>query len=75
MKLIEDWRRVLRRAWSIRMILLAGFFSGLEVAVPFLETLVPLPRGVFALLAFVATNAAFVTRLMAQKEVGHADDR
>ena len=30
--LIDDWHRVLRRAWSVRLMLLAAVLSGLEVA-------------------------------------------
>lgn len=67
MILIEDWRAVLRRAWSIKLIFIAGFFSGLEVAIPFFEW--TMPRGLFALLSFVTANGAFVARILAQKEV------
>ena len=32
--LLDDWRRVLRRAWSIRFSLLAAAFTAAEVVVP-----------------------------------------
>ena len=66
--LVEDWKKVLRKAWSIKFIFIAGFFSGLEFVLPFLDELFHPPRGLFAIFAFVATNAAFVTRIMAQKD-------
>ena len=60
-----DWSEVLRRAWSIRFMILAALLSGLEVAVPIL--FVDMPRGPFAALSFISVAAAFVARLVAQK--------
>lgn len=67
MILLPDWRRVLVRAWSIRFMLVAGIFSGLEFALPYIEPIFPLDPGVFALLAFFATAAGLVSRLIAQR--------
>jgi hypothetical protein len=36
--LLDDWRRVLRRAWSIRFSLLAAAFTAAEVVVPLFGT-------------------------------------
>ena len=68
--LIRDWRRVLKRAWSLKLIALAAILSGFEVAVQFLQDdFEPLfPKGVFAIIAVVVSIAAFVARLMAQKK-------
>jgi hypothetical protein len=60
---------VLRYAWSIRLMLLAGLFSGLEIALPLFHDVFPLDQGVFAALSFVSVAAAFVTRLLAQQKV------
>ena len=68
MELVANWRKVLTRAWSIRWMLAAAIFSGVEVAVPFLDGYVPLPPRLFAALAGVATAAAFISRIIAQKE-------
>lgn len=68
--LVANWRRVLRYAWSIRLILLAGLLSGLEVAMPYMVAL-PIPTGVFAALSLVVTMAAFVARLVAQKDISN----
>lgn len=67
MRLIDDWRRVLKRAWSIRLIIVAGILSGLEVALPIIDGWVTIPRGLFASLSFVVVAAAFGARLLAQK--------
>lgn len=70
MTLINDWKEIIRKAWSIRLILLAGMFSGLEVIIPYVPELFPqLPRGLFALLSLAATGGAFVTRILAQKNM------
>jgi len=62
---------VLRRAWSVRLILIAAILSGLEIALPLIPAdLVPIPPGVFAGLSFAATAGAFVARLVAQKNIG-----
>ncbi len=65
--LLDDWRRVLRRAWSIRFSLLAAAFTAAEVVVPMFGDI--LPRGVFVLLAFSASIGATVARIVAQPEM------
>ena len=65
--LLEDWRRIARRAWSIRLSIVAAVFTAAEVVVPLFGDV--LPRGVFVLLAFIASIGAAVARLVAQPEV------
>lgn len=67
MKLLTDWKRILKRAWSIRLLILAGVLSGIEVILPFFSDAIP--RGPFAVLSFLAVAGAFVARLVAQKEL------
>ena len=69
--LLDDWRRVLRRAWSIRFSLLAAAFTAAEVVVPlFGDVLLDvMPRGAFVLLAFAASIGAAIARLEAQPEM------
>ena len=43
--LLDDWRRVARRAWSIRLSIVAALFTAAEVVVPLFGDV--LPRGVF----------------------------
>lgn len=73
MKLVENWRDVLRRAYSVRLMLLAAALSGLEVALPFLEGAIPIPTRAFAALSFLTVAAAFVARFVAQKGLSDAD--
>jgi polyferredoxin len=68
-KVLWNWRQILRRAWSIRLILLAGLFSGLEVAFAVFADSPPIPRGTFASLSGLTTMAAFIARVIAQKDV------
>ncbi len=69
MRLVAEWWRVLRYAWSIRLLVLAGILSGAEIALPLIQDLLPIPRGVFAGLSFAATAGAFVARLVAQQSI------
>jgi hypothetical protein len=74
MRLLADWRRVLRRAWSIRLLIVAGFLSGCEVALPLIQDLLPIPRGAFAGLSGLTVCAAFVARLVAQQSISGDKD-
>ncbi|MBN9671689.1 hypothetical protein [Roseibium aggregatum] len=67
MNLVSDWRRVLQRAWSIRLIALAALLSGAEVALPFLGDFIA--PGRLAALSALATAGAFVGRILAQKDM------
>jgi hypothetical protein len=67
MKLKNDWRTVLRKAWSIRFIVLAGLLSGAEIILPFFADAIP--RGTFATLSFIAVSGAFISRIIAQKDL------
>lgn len=74
MQLKDNWKEILTRAWSMRLIILASLLSGFEVALPVIrETIEPLqivPTGVFAILSFVATAAAGIARVVAQPKAG-----
>ena len=65
MKLIDDWKKILKKAWSIRLLVIAGLLSGVEIILPLLVD--SFPKGIFAALSFVFTAAAFVARIVAQK--------
>ena len=68
MKLYDDWRLILRKAWSVRLGVLAGLFSGAEVILPLFNDAIP--RALFAVLSFVAVGGAVIARLVAQPKVG-----
>ena len=67
MKLYDNWLEIVRKAWSIRFMLIAGLLSAIEVIFPYFADI--LPRGLFAALSGLFVGAAFVARLVAQKDV------
>lgn len=67
MHLAPNWKDILRKAWSIRLMLLAGLLSGAEVILPMFGD--GLPRGVFAAINFLVVGGAFIARLTAQKDL------
>lgn len=73
MKLVWNWKRVLKHAWSIRFIVIAGLLSGAEIALPLIREAIAVPAGLFAGLSFAATAGAFIARLVAQESVSGAD--
>lgn len=65
--LYDNWQTILKKAWSIRLMLLAGLLSGCEVIVPlFADTL---PRNVFAVLSGMSVMGALIARLIVQKDL------
>ena len=66
---ITNWRMVLRRAWNVRLMLLAGVLSGIEAVLPVLDGFFLIPPGLFAVLSGLAAGGAFVARLVAQKDM------
>jgi hypothetical protein len=67
MALLPDWKRLLRKAWSIRLVVLCGLLSGCEVVLPlFVDTI---PRNLFAALSIVSAIAATIARVVAQPKM------
>ena len=64
MNLIDNASDVLKKAWSVRLGIIAGLFSAAEVIVPMFAD--SIPRNTFALLSFVAVMGAVVARFVAQ---------
>ncbi len=74
MRLVENWRSILKRAWSIRLLILAGALSGIEALLSILNStyIIELPVWVHIVMAMLtppAIAAAFVARLIAQKSI------
>lgn len=67
MKLIQNWREVLKKAWSARLMILAGLLSGAEVALPWFIGVEP--KGSLAALSSIVVGAAFIARFLAQKNM------
>ena len=67
MSLLHDWRRIVRRAWSVRLMVLAFVLTAAEVILPLYAD--DLPRGLFAALSGLAVSGAFIARLVAQRDL------
>lgn len=73
-KLVPEWGRVLRHAWSIRLIIAAGILSGCEIALPIIDQVISIPRGVFAALSGLVTCGALISRLVVQENLKGNED-
>lgn len=67
MTLHDNWQTLIRKAWSVKFMVLAFLLTMAEVMLPFFSDAVP-PR-TFALLSGLAVAGAFVSRLIAQKDM------
>lgn len=65
-QMIEDWERVLKRAWSIKFTLLAMVFGGGEAAMQYF-TPDMMPHGILAALSLTCSLGAGFSRLLAQQ--------
>lgn len=65
LRLLADWRSILRRAWSIRLMVLAGALTACEAILPLYAD--AMPRGTFAIASGIVIVTALVARLLAQK--------
>jgi peptidoglycan/LPS O-acetylase OafA/YrhL len=64
MKLLADWRQLLRRAWSVRLALLAAVLGAVDIGVQFLAATRPDPW--IAMGAALCSLASAVARIVAQ---------
>ena len=60
-KLIDNWQSVIKRAWSIRLLIVAAVLTGIEAIMPFLQ----LPKAAI----FGLVTAALIARVIAQKDM------
>ena len=67
MTLLNDWKKILKKAWSVRLVLISGMLSGAELILPMYVD--ALPRGVFATLSILTAGASAVARLIAQPKM------
>ncbi len=70
MMLLPDWKKIAKKAWSVRLMALASVLSGCEAILPYAEFI--LPRGSFAAVSFVIVTLALLARFVVQK--GMSDD-
>ena len=71
MRLDAEWRQIVKKAWSFRLVLLAAVLSGLEIVLPYMID--KFPNGVFITLSFVVTVAALIARVIAQPKMDNSD--
>ena len=63
--LLPDWKEILKSAWSMKLMIVAGILTALEVVLPlFVEDM---PRGLFIAVNLLVIPAAMVARVMTQK--------
>lgn len=64
MMLLPEWKRILRKAWSFRLALIAAALGGVEMALPLFSD--AFPRHVFMSLSILTTVGAALARIVAQ---------
>ena len=69
MQLAQNWRELIAHAWSVRLLALSIMLGAMEVTLPFLNGVLPVPPGIFALLVLVTNIAAAVARLLTQRNL------
>jgi len=68
LRLIPEWRVVLTKAWSIKLMALSCFLSAAEASMQFVQ---PHMLGwKFAVLNTCVVGAAMLARVLAQKDMG-----
>lgn len=68
LQLVDDWRAILTKAWSVKFNIASTLFGAAEVAVALVQP-VGIPNGVFAGIAALISICSNVARLLAQKEL------
>lgn len=75
MLLLAEWRAVLTKAWSVRLIIIAAVLSGAEFALGQLTAgNLGLPDGTFAALSGSVSAVALFARIVAQPSIKETDD-
>jgi membrane protein required for beta-lactamase induction len=70
MKLIANWKRVLKRSWSVWCAVVAAIAGSVQLILPLFQD--SIPRLPFAILTIVATLLGIGARVIEQKEL-HLD--
>lgn len=63
----SDWKRIAKKAWSVRLMLVAGALSGAEAIIPMFGAY--MPRRTFAVVVFAVVMGALVARFVAQRNM------
>lgn len=65
----EDWRSILTKAWSVRLIVLGGAISGIDAVFPQIADAMGLSPAVMAALGALISAAAALARVVKQEDV------
>lgn len=68
MKLNENWRRILGKSWSLRLVALIGALQVIDAVLPLLVG-ATLPPGALKALSILAAIGAAAARIMAQPDI------
>lgn len=69
MRLVSNWRQVLRHSSAFWLNVAASVLGGLEIVVQVFLDDPPIPRMTFAALALATTSAAGIARFVAQRAI------
>lgn len=69
MRLVSNWRRVLRRAWTVRLTLLCAVLNGVAVTVAIITGALPLPPVWLAILNGLLAASIPIVRLIDQNDL------
>lgn len=69
MALHKDWRRIVRRAWSMRLMTIAAVLTGCEAILPLFSDVIP--RNLFASLTMIAIVGGMLARVISQQGFDH----
>lgn len=67
MRLNENWRRILGKSWSLRLVALIGVLQVLDAILPLLGA--SIPPGAMTVLSILAALGAAAARVIAQPDI------
>jgi hypothetical protein len=67
MRLLPEWKTIVKRAWSFRFTALGALLAGIELALPLFSDV--FHRGVFLGLSIVVSVVGAILRLVSQPEM------
>jgi len=67
MQIRANWKRFLRKAWSVRLLTIASVLSGCNAILPYTEEF--MSRRTFALVSFFIVTGAMLAQLVVQKSL------
>jgi hypothetical protein len=74
MALRDDWKDIIKYAWSVKLNTLAGALSFAEFMLPYIQEWYDIPRGTFAVGALLTIIGSNIARIISQKELSGEKD-